>query len=413
MPLQVDHTEYGEVSAFVIPAGQAPIHMVSVQPKCKHRPVYRCDPANERLFDLVVCDDNVHGTILTVFLAMDRNAESLPLNTKLGGCLRGDAYLEGLQQWEVELEEPEDAFDQNSTIVHYESVNIPKWALEEALTNLFLYLHSQVCPLCTRFSKFVESELKEILNQNPSINQQRISQQQYVRDMLNIVATKQDHPHIESYRKDVDNEYDEKDEEVNCLVIRSPEGAMHVFGAAVGMMNKSIGQHGGRSVMIIPWEVYSDLSKMKGVDAPNLRSTDIGRKLSHLYEAIRDKHNREEQARSLAMLGRLRVQHEWEAKRDEDEAKALLEKDRERRDRIQDARALTKADKPLPGKGPSHREPNRRQVARTARGHDKLGKIEEARQHEQNLKEAEAARQKVVRDRLALVRVGELIAGSR
>tara|TARA_B110000046_G_scaffold46013_1_gene51059 strand:+ start:473 stop:631 length:159 start_codon:yes stop_codon:yes gene_type:complete len=52
-------------------------------------------------------------------------------------------------------------------------------------------------------------------------------------------------------------------------------------------------------------------------------------------------------------------------------------------------------------------------MTRVARGHDKLGKIEEARQHEQNLKEAEAARQKEVRERLALVRVGELIAGSR
>ena len=57
---------------------------------------------------------------------------------------------------------------------------------------------------------------------------------------------------------------------------------MHVLGTAVGTMNKLIGQYGGRIVMVVPWDVYSELSKMKGLDTPNLRSLDIGRKLSHL-----------------------------------------------------------------------------------------------------------------------------------
>ena len=282
-----------------------------------------------------------------------------------------------------------------------------KWEAPFSGKSALLYLHSQVCPLCKEFSTFVERELKEILTQNPGIKKQQISRQQYVRDLIETVAMKQDHPHVEAYRKDVYNE------EVNSLIIRSPEGAMHVLGTAVGTMNKLIGQYGGRIVMVVPWDVYSELSKMKGLDTPNLRSLDIGRKLSHLYEAIRDKHTREEEARSLAMLGLFHAQQERAAKREEDEAKAALEKDWERRDRIQDARAFTKADKPLPGKGPSHREPNRRQMTRVARGHDKLGKVEEARQHEQNLKEAEEARQEAVRERLALVRVGELIAGDR
>ena len=48
---------------------------------------------------------------------------------------------------------------------------------------------------------------------------------------------------------------------------------------------------------------------------------------------------------------------------------------------------------------------------RVIRGLNKAGKIEEARQHQQDLKEAEEKRQEEVRQRQALVRTGELIAG--
>ena len=94
-----------------------------------------------------------------------------------------------------------------------------KWEAPFPGKSALLYLHSRVCPLCKEFSTFVERELKEILTQNPGIKKQQISRQQYVRDLIETVAMKQDHPHVEAYRKDVYNE------EVNSLIIRSPEEA--------------------------------------------------------------------------------------------------------------------------------------------------------------------------------------------
>jgi hypothetical protein len=103
-------------------------------------------------------------------------------------------------------------------------------------------------------------------------------------------------------------------------------------------------------------------------------------------------------------------QHQ-ERLREEKEAQAARAADQERRHHIKEARAFNTTEKPLTTPGNPHVSKLRRSRTRVVRGFDKAGKIEEARQHQQELKEAEEKRQEEVRQRQALVRTGELIAG--
>jgi hypothetical protein len=372
------------VTCYVVPCN-GPIHMAIVQPMHAHR-----DLKDQRCFNLFSHTYTKENKTLSICAFISKTSVGLTPNLKLDGCVYGDAYIEAFMGCTEIFDHDGPEFQKA------ENISVPPWALEETLSNLFLLLHADFSPQCKLFSRLMKEELDLLSESNKMISRDRF------KHLVYSIMIQQDHPHIECYHRRPSSSDTDGDD---CLIVRSREGAMHCMGKMLGFLNKELA-HCNR-ILLMEMEFYNELISMKDMTAPSLRSDDIGRKLAHLYRAIQEKFERDA-ARNASSA---QAHEHREMLREEAETQVARAEDNDRCTRIKEARAASKRDKPLTTQGKSHRPPSSRGATRVVRGWDKAGKIEQARQHEQNLKDAEEARQKEVRKRIALVRVGELIAG--
>ena len=341
---------------------------------------------------------------LHVFLVFSGPAqlEGKNPNSKLNGSVFGDAYIETfVSEWDDSFDEWDNCL---SGFGSREYVSMPSWVLEEVLEGLFRKIHVSFSPQCLRFSEFIKSALDFVLK-DPRCHEKR----EQVCEIFQCTMREEGHPHIETYTRYLGTEALDSDSGIDALIIRSRAGADYVLSKFVQRINTDIIQVNIlNDRLLFDYSTYEELMSCDDMDAPSLTCKYLGERLAHLYRAVGDRFESHEEAHNTMSVKH--SQHQARL-REEKEAQAAHAADQERRHHIKEARAFNTTEKPLTTPGKPHVSKLRRGRTHVIRGFDKAGKIEEARQHQQELKEAEEKRQEEVRQRQALVRTGELIAG--